>query len=163
MAESGRFSWPTMVRVAAIYRSCRASGSTARTSHPARSDVHGSVCGKAQRFTLPSYVVPWPISPGAIVVAANAGSDYLFVRDRDPNTVNAAVASLQSRLQFGAIFVSDRHGPVAGTLPMSLIQTEHSGSGRAPDIIVSFNFDANVPCGRQIGRNQLCKLDQPQR
>jgi hypothetical protein len=54
------------------------------------------------------------------------------------------VASLQSRLQFGAIFVSDRYGEVAGTLPMSLIKTEHSGNGRAPDIIVSFSFDENV-------------------
>jgi hypothetical protein len=49
------------------------------------------------------------------------------------------VASLQSRLQFGAIFVSDRYGEIAGTLPMSLIKTENSG--RAPDIIVSFSYD----------------------
>ena len=97
---------------------------------------------------------------GAIVVAANAGSDYLFVRDRDPNTVNAAVASLQSRLQFGAIFVSDRYGPVAGTLPMSLIQTEHSGSGRAPDIIVSFNFDANVPVAGKSGVSYASSINR---
>ena len=32
--------------------------------HPTRNDVHGSVCGKAQRFTSPSYVVPWPIPAG---------------------------------------------------------------------------------------------------
>ena len=128
--------------------------------HPTRNDVHGSVCGKAQRFTSPSYVVPWPIPAGAIVVAANAGSDYLFVRDRDPNTVNAAVASLQSRLQFGAIFVSDRYGPVAGTLPMSLIQTEHSGSGRAPDIIVSFNFDANVSVAGKSGVSYASSINR---
>jgi hypothetical protein len=75
------------------------------------------------------------------VVAANAGSDYLFVPDGNIETVKAAVVSMQSRLQFGAIFVSDRYGEIAGTLPMSLIKTENVGVGRAPDIIVSFSFD----------------------
>ena len=32
--------------------------------HPTRNDEHGSVCGKAQKYTSPSYVVPWPISRG---------------------------------------------------------------------------------------------------
>jgi len=32
---------------------------------------------------------------------ANAGSDYLFVPDGNIDTVKDAVASLQSRLQFG--------------------------------------------------------------
>ena len=60
------------------------------------------------------------------------------------DTVKAAVASLQGRLQFGAIFVSDRYGEIAGTLPMSLIKTESSEEGRAPDIIVSFSYDENA-------------------
>ena len=64
--------------------------------------------------------------------------------DGDPNTVKAAVVSLQSRVQFGAIFVSDRYGDVTGTLPMSLIHTENPVTGRGPDIIVSFTFDENV-------------------
>ena len=88
---------------------------------------------------------------GPIVVAANAGSDYLFVPDGNIDTVKAAVASLQSRLQFGAIFVSDRHGEIAGTLPMSLIKTENSGNGRAPDIIVSFSYDENVAVAGKSG------------
>jgi hypothetical protein len=104
-----------------------------------------------QKYTSPSYVVPKPIPAGAVVVAANAGSDYLFVPDGNINTVKAAVASLQSRLQFGAIFVSDRHGQIAGTLPMSLIKTETSGNGRAPDIIVSFSFDENVAVAGKSG------------
>jgi hypothetical protein len=89
-------------------------------------------------------LVPKPVPAGGIVVAANAGSDYLFVPDGEPNTVKAAVVSLQSRLQFGAIFVSDKYGDVAGTLPMSLIKTENPVPGRGPDIIVSFAFDENV-------------------
>ena len=119
--------------------------------HPSRNDGHGTICGKPQKYTSPSYVLPWPIPAGAIVVAANAGSDYLFVRDKDPHTVRAAVTSLQSRPQFGAIFVSDEYGAIAGTLPMSLIGTEHSSTGRAPDIIVSFNFDEEVTVAGKAG------------
>ena len=105
----------------------------------------------AQKYTSPSYVVPKPIPAGAIVVAANAGSDYLFVPDGNIDTVKAAVVSLQSRLQFGAIFVSDKYGEIAGTLPMSLIKTENSGNGRAPDIIVSFSYDENVAVAGKSG------------
>src|SRR5947209_3730468 len=129
------------------------SGITADGTHlyPSKEDQHGHVCGRAQKYTSPSYVVPKPIPAGAIVVAANAGSDYLFVPDGNLDTVKAAVTSLQSRLQFGAIFVSDKHGEIAGTLPMSLIKTESSGNGRAPDIIVSFNYDENVAVAGKSG------------
>ena len=122
------------------------SGITADGEHlrPRKEDQHGDVCGPGQKYTSPSYVVPKPIPAGAIVVAANAGSDYLFVPDGNADTVKAAVASLQGRLQFGAIFVSDRYGEIAGTLPMSLIKTESSEEGRAPDIIVSFSYDENA-------------------
>jgi len=129
------------------------SGITADGTHlyPAKDDQDGNVCGRGQKYTSPRYVVPKPIPAGAIVVAANAGSDYLFVPDGNIDTVKAAVASLQARLQFGAIFVSDRHGEIAGTLPMSLIKTESSASGRAPDIIVSFSYDENAAVAGKSG------------
>lgn len=119
--------------------------------HPTKNDADGSACGKAQKYTSRRYLVPKPVPAGGIVVAANAGSDYLFVPDGDPNTVKGAVVSLQSRLQFGAIFVSDKYGHVAGTLPMSLINTENPVAGRAPDIIVSFAFDENVAVAGRAG------------
>jgi hypothetical protein len=96
-------------------------------------------------------MVPKPVPAGGIVVAANAGSDYLFVPDGDSNAVKAAVVSLQSRLQFGAIFVSDKYGDVAGTLPTSLINAENPITGRGPDIIVSFTFDENVSVAGRRG------------
>ena len=119
--------------------------------HPTKNDADGSACGKAQKYTSPKYLVPKPVPAGGVVVAANAGSDYLFVPDGNPDTVKAAVVSLQSRLQFGAIFVSDKYGDVAGTLPMSLIKTENAVAGRAPDIIVSFAFDENVAVAGRTG------------
>src|SRR5262249_2829299 len=103
------------------------SGITADGTHlyPVKEDPNGELCGRAQNYTSPDYVVPKPVPAGAIVVAANAGSDYLYLPDHNAETVRAAVASLQSRLQFGAIFVSDRYGEIPGTLPMSLIKAEN--------------------------------------
>jgi hypothetical protein len=118
--------------------------------HASKSDTDGSVCGKAQTYTSRSYVAPKPLPAGSVVVAANAGSDYLFVPDGNFDTVKAAVISLQSRMQFGAIFVSDKYGEIPGTLPMSLINTENKVRGRSPDIIVSFSFDETaVVAGRR--------------
>ena len=138
------------------------SGITADETHLyVREDDHdGNVCGRAQKYTSPSYVVPKPIPAGAIVVAANAGSDYLFVPDGNIETVKAAVVSLQSRLQFGAIFVSDKYGEIAGTLPMSLIKTENSGNGRAPDIIVSFSYDENVSVAGKSGVSYASSINR---
>ena len=127
---------------------------------PGKDDQHGNVCGRAQKYTSPSYVVPKPIPAGAVVVAANAGSDYLFVPDGNIETVKAAVVSLQSRLQFGAIFVSDKYGEIAGTLPMSLIKTESSASGRAPDIIVSFSYDENVAVAGRSGVSYASSINR---
>jgi arylsulfatase A-like enzyme len=129
---------------------CRAipilSGILADGTHlqPLRHDKDGSVCGKPQELTSSPFVVPKPVPAGVVVVAANAGSDYLFVPDGNRDVVKAAVTSLQSRQQFGAIFVSDRYGEIAGTLPMSLINTEPKVTGRAPDIIVSFTYDETI-------------------
>jgi arylsulfatase A-like enzyme len=119
--------------------------------HPTKNDADGTVCGTAQTYTSPRYVVPKPVPAGGIVVAANAGSDYLFVPDGDANTVKAAVVSLQSRLQFGAIFVSDKYGDIAGTLRMGLINTDSPASGRGPDIMVSFSFDEHVAVAGRPG------------
>ena len=128
--------------------------------HPTKNDADGSVCGKAQKYTSPRYVVPKPVPAGGIVVAANAGSDYLFVPDGDPNTVKAAVVSLQSRLQFGAIFVSDKYGDVAGTLPMSLINTENPVRGRAPTSSSASPSTKTWPW--QAVLDQLREFGQPQ-
>ena len=128
--------------------------------YPAKDDQNGKICGRAQKYTSPSYVVPKPVPAGAIVVAANAGSDYLFVPDGDINTVRAVVASLQSRLQFGAIFVSDRLGDIPGTLPMSLIKTESGANGRAPDIIVSFAYDENVAVAGKSGVSYASSINR---
>jgi arylsulfatase A-like enzyme len=136
------------------------SGITADDGHlyPVKDDRDGEVCGRAQNYTSPGFVVPKPVPAGAVIVAANAGSDYLFVPDHNPETVKAAVASLQSRVQFGAIFVSDRYGEIAGTLPMGLIKAENSGRG--PDIIVSFTYDEGTAVAGKSGVSYASSINR---
>jgi len=54
-----------------------------------RRDDEGHVCGRPQKYTSLSYSVPKPIPAGAVVVAANAGSDYLFVPGANIEAVKA--------------------------------------------------------------------------
>jgi hypothetical protein len=51
-----------------------------------------------------------------------------------------AVRFLQSREEFGAIFVDARYGDIPGTLPLSLVRLE-SAEGRNPDIVVGYAYD----------------------
>jgi len=53
------------------------------------------------------------------------------------------VAFLQSREEFGAVFVDDSYGEIPGTFKMSMVNLEEK-SGRNPDIIFSFNYDENA-------------------
>ena len=117
-------------------------------------DASGALCGTANTkyqaisASLPtpvaSFKMPATLPAKAIVVAANGGSDFLYVPDHDAGTIAAAVRFLQSRQEYGAVFVDSRYGAIPGTLPMSMINLENatrSGKGQ-PDIVVSFNWDA---------------------
>ena len=56
--------------------------------------------------------------------------------------VKGIVSFLQSREEFGAMFVDDNYGPVPGTFKMSTVNLEIAG--RNPDIIVSYNYNENA-------------------
>jgi len=117
------------------------------TVYQTKTDPDGSVCGKAgQKYTTGSFKVPptLPTMDHPLVVAANGGSDYIYVPDRDAETVRKVVRFLQSREEYGAVFVdSKRYGHIAGTLPLERVRLENA-AGRNPDIIVSFNFDEDA-------------------
>ena len=79
----------------------------------------------------------------AVVIAANGGSDYLYVPAKGRKVVENIVRFLQSREEFGAIFVDDNYGRIPGTFKMSVVHLENT-AGRNPDIIVSYNFDKDA-------------------
>lgn len=112
--------------------------------YPLLADADGSVCGTpASTYQTRSYRVPPVLPAHAVVIAANGGSDYLYVPSRDPALIRKLVTFLQTRSEYGAIFVAARYGTIAGTVPMNQVKLE-GAAARNPDIIVSFDFDPTV-------------------
>ena len=106
-------------------------------------DADGSICGtKGQKYLSPSLKVPGTLPPKALVIAVSGGSDYIYVPDRDRETVRKAVELLQSRSEVGAIFVDARYQDIPGTLPLQMIRAQNTAD-RNPDIIVSYEYDEN--------------------
>jgi predicted AlkP superfamily pyrophosphatase or phosphodiesterase len=108
-----------------------------------QTDSDGSVCGKAgTKYTTGNFKVPadLPMDKHPIVIAANGGSDYLYVPDHDAATIAKVIRYVQSRPEYGAIFVDSRYGQLPGTLPLQAVHLENT-AGRNPDLIVSFNFN----------------------
>ncbi len=97
----------------------------------------------ANGYTTKAYLVPAGALPaGAVVIATNGGSDYLYVPDHSATVVQSVVTALQKREEVGAIFLNSMYGALNGTLPMSMVKLENAG--RAPDIIISYDFDENA-------------------
>ncbi len=128
------------------------SGITAdgRRIYPVLTDEGGADCGCAwagKPYTSRGHRVPRGDPPRhGLVVAANGGSDYIYVPDHDAGTVARVVRFLQSREEVGAIFVAGRYGALPGTLPLAAIRAEDP-DGRCPDVILSYAFDANAVVG----------------
>ena len=117
-------------------------------------DASGTLCGTAgTRYQAISASLATPVArfqvpatlPGnGIVIAANGGSDYFYAPDHDATTVANLVRFLQSREEYGAIFVDSRYGAIPGTLTMSSVNLENAtrqNKGQ-PDIVASFNWDS---------------------
>jgi arylsulfatase A-like enzyme len=112
--------------------------------YPARTDGDGSLCGKpGQVYQVPPYKVPAALPAGALIVAVNGGSDYLYVPDHDPAVVQNTVRFLQGRAEVGAIFVDDRYGALPGTLPLGAIHARNA-AGKNPDIILAYDHDEDA-------------------
>ena len=121
---------------------------------PVRIDATGTLCGKQNtRFQAVSATLPVPVAdfrvpaslpPKGIVVAANGGSDFFYVPGHDAGTVADLVRFLQSREEYGAVFVDGRYGSLPGTLPLDMINVENAerkDKGQ-PDVIAGFTWDA---------------------
>jgi predicted AlkP superfamily pyrophosphatase or phosphodiesterase len=109
--------------------------------HPTGFDDDGHICGKPGPYTTPSYKVPTDLPKDAFVIAPNGGSEYLYLPSHDRARIVDAVRLLQGREMFGAIFVDARYGKIPGTLPLATVHLEHR---RSPDIIASYDFDAEA-------------------
>lgn len=77
-------------------------------------------------------------SDARAIVAANAGSDLIYVPDKNPDTVRQIVSLLATYDYVGGIFVDDQYGAIPGTLPLSAIGLVGSSRLPRPAIIVAF-------------------------
>ena len=113
--------------------------------HPDKTDADGKTCGKPGQYTTPGYELLHPFLPREAFVIADhgSGSSYLYQPDHDPERIRMAVRFLQSREEFGAIFVDARYGAIPGTLPLSAVRLENA-EGRNPDIVVGYTFDEHA-------------------
>jgi hypothetical protein len=84
-----------------------------------------------------------------IVVAANGGSDLIYLPDGDQNLAKRVVEALLAQDYVSGIFVDSRLGKIPGTLSLDDIGLEGSAVTPHPAIIVSFrSFD--TVCGEPV-------------
>jgi arylsulfatase A-like enzyme len=80
---------------------------------------------------------PDPTHP-EVVVAANGGSDLVYLPKRDRKLARRAVAALLAQDYVSGLFVDEQLGPIAGTLPLSAINLKGSALTPMPAIAVNF-------------------------
>jgi arylsulfatase A-like enzyme len=79
-------------------------------------------------------------SDARAIVAANGGSDLIYVPDGNADTVRSIVDLLFTFDYVGGVFVDDRFGKVPGTLPLSAIGLVGASAVPRPAIVVAFKF-----------------------
>jgi hypothetical protein len=84
-----------------------------------------------------------------LVVAANGGSDLIYIPDGDQEMAGKVVKILLAQDYASGIFVNERLGQFPGTLPLSDIMLDGSAVTPMPAIVVSFrSFD--TVCGEPV-------------
>jgi len=77
-------------------------------------------------------------SDAKAIVAANGGSDLIYVPDGSAETVRDIVKLLLTYDYVGGIFVDDKYGALPGTLPLSAIGLVGDSALPRPAIVVAF-------------------------
>jgi arylsulfatase A-like enzyme len=78
-----------------------------------------------------------PASPD-VVVAANGGSDLVYLPSGDRDLARKVVEALARQDYVSGLFVSDTLSPIPGTLPLSSIALDGSALTPMPAIVVNF-------------------------
>lgn len=73
-----------------------------------------------------------------VVIAANGGSDLIYVPDHNSKTVKSVVAFLTTQDYVGGIFVDDAFGNIPGALPLSAIGLKGNTGMPTPAVVVNF-------------------------
>jgi arylsulfatase A-like enzyme len=76
-----------------------------------------------------------PGEPGGVVIAGNGGAALFYATGQDTATTDRLAAWLMRQEWAGPILTADRHGPIPGTLPASVLGLD---GPRTPDLLLSF-------------------------
>ena len=79
------------------------------------------------------------------IVAANGGSDLIYVPNRSADVVQRITKLLTTLDYVGGIFVDDIYGNLPGALPMSAVGLTGSSSVPHPAIVVAFKVFYQTP------------------
>ncbi len=91
-------------------------------------------------------VVNGVIDPGTkVVVAANGGSDLLYVPSNDPALVKQIVNYLSQKDYISGIFTDDKFGDVPGALKLSTIGLIGTAELPTPSIVINFKTFSTNP------------------
>jgi phosphodiesterase/alkaline phosphatase D-like protein/arylsulfatase A-like enzyme len=80
-----------------------------------------------------------------VVVAANGGSDLLYVPNNDPALVKQIVSFLSKKDYISGIFTDDKFGDVPGALKLSTIGLEGTAELPTPSIVINFKTFSTNP------------------
>lgn len=83
--------------------------------------------------------------PADVVVAANGGSDLIYIPNQNAATLQQVVDILSKQNYVSGLFVDDSYGPIAGTLPLSSIDLKGSAQTPVPAIVVNFKTFSTDP------------------
>jgi arylsulfatase A-like enzyme len=73
-----------------------------------------------------------------VVVAANGGSDLIYLPNREPARAARVVEALFAQDYVSGIFVDDDLGPILGTLPLSAVNLKGAAKMPTPAMVVNF-------------------------
>jgi arylsulfatase A-like enzyme len=84
-----------------------------------------------------------------VVVAANGGSDLIYLPTHDPALAARVVDELMHQDYVSGLFVDDALGALPGTLPLSVINLKGSARTPRPSIVVNFR-SFSTGCGEAV-------------
>jgi hypothetical protein len=95
-----------------------------------------------------------------VVVAANGGSDLVYLPKADKALAAKIVALLSEQDYTSGLFVDDALGPIPGTLPLSAIALKGAAATPTPSIVVNFrSFSTGcadpTTCGVEVADTSL--------
>jgi arylsulfatase A-like enzyme len=85
-----------------------------------------------------------------VVVAANGGSDLIYLPERDPALLERIVGFLGRQDYTGGLFVDDSYGDLPGALPLSAINLRGSAALPVPALVLGFRSFATEPGNRYM-------------